>query len=60
VYLSVCLRLCGDAVVSGCVKEQDFALSLKPWTSSKAQTEKHGQGKDGVEGGLEVAQPAQG
>jgi hypothetical protein len=46
--------------VSGCVKEQDFALSLKPWTSSKAQTEKHGQGKDGVEGGLEVAQPAQG
>jgi hypothetical protein len=23
VYLSVCLRVCGDAVVSGCVKDKD-------------------------------------
>jgi hypothetical protein len=55
--LSQIVWRCGGV---GMCEGAGLRLSLKPWTSSKAQTEKDGQGKDGVEGGLEVAQLAQG
>lgn len=56
----VAMRWCRDGMCEG----PGLSLSMKqPWTSTKAQTEKDRQGRagwDGVEGGLKVAQLAQG